>query len=56
MGILVFVLPSRGNPKIAAAAQYEGTTVGEKHTFLGLVLLPLCITSTDQFSLLVESW
>lgn len=40
-GILVFVLPSRGNLKIAAAVQSKDTTVGEKHTFLGLFFLLL---------------
>lgn len=53
MRILIFVLPSRGNLKIAAAVQSKDITVGEKHTFLGL-FFSVSLTSSDQFSLLVE--
>lgn len=53
MGILVFVLPSRGNLKIAAAVQSKDITVGEKH--ISGTVFSSYLTSTDQFSLLVES-
>lgn len=41
MGILMFVLPSRVNLKIAAAVQSKDITVGEKHRFPGLFFLCL---------------
>lgn len=54
MEILVFILPSRGNLKIAAAVQSKDITVGEKH--ISETVFSASLTSTDQFSLLVESW